>query len=758
MTRWIALAVLCLWPASLVAQSVPVRSGEHGRFTRLVLTIPPGTEWNLASDHSARKLALTFGSDKLVFDTSSVFERIGTERIAGLAPAKDGHGLEISLACHCDAEAFVLQRNMLVIDVAPSDRPLEPAEVTRLPDGAKQDIAPPSQLVGDFTDVRIGAFPGLGPEPVRDPSLPLLSGQIDAEDPAGAIAARPDPGSMQAAALGGQIAADLAIAATVGLLDPAVRPVPVSAPDRDPQETTEPPREDDQPEDGSLARQLAAGLSSLDHQTLQDGHISIGSDSCLPGQMLSLSEWVDADASPSKVLAHRRGAVFGEFDRIDESAVEDYARALVHFGFGAEARAVLALGSDAPDTTLRALTYLVEGGADPDHVFAGQSECDSAAALWSALSAQQRSDISLLNEPALLRSFEALPKHLRSFLGPVLAEQLSAYGYPNAAREVLRRLQRMEGRETDEIALGKAQLALKDGDLDEASRRLHDLSVNGGPEAALAVAASVDLADASDTRVPQRIVELSEAFATELRNSDDGRKLWEAHVRSQLVNGDFDAAFADLGTAEGIPEVLVKATQQTALKALVERADDVTFLRHSTRSIREGVLPENETLVVQSARRLTGLGLPEVSLDLLASFAEPGNPSDMRIARAEALLSLGRPEEAEIILIGQRGDAVSLLRAEARKQMGDHAFSKGLYSRLGDREEALNAAWLSGDWADIAQTESAFAPAADLMTREDTVPDPRTEGLGAVDLLSEASAETRETLRALLDATAIPED
>lgn len=758
MIRSILLAVLCLWPASLLAQSIPVRSGEHGRFTRLVLTIPPGTQWSLTPDTAGRKLALTLGSDKPVFDTTTVFDRIGTERIAGLAPSGDGLGLDITLACHCDAEAFVLQDNMLVIDVSPSDRPLNRTEAGAVLDEPKTQDPPKQQLVGDFTDVRIGAFPGVGPEPVRDASLPFLPDRVDADQAAVLIAERPDPVSQQPAELAGKIAADLAVAATVGLLDPAVRPLPTSAPVQEPKEAADLPHGDEHPETGSLARQLAAGLSSLDHQTLQNGHISVGSEICLPGEALALSDWVEADGNPSKILAERRGAVFGEFDRIDDAAVEEYARALVHFGFGVEARAVLALGSDVPDATLFALSYLVDGSVDPAHVFSGQAECDSAAALWSVLSAKQRSDLPQLNEPALLRSFEALPKHLRGVLGPTLADLLSTLGYPDAAREVLRRLQRMEGRETDEIALGKAQLALKAGDLDAASQRLHDLSVNGGPEVALAVVAAVDLADASDTRVPNRIVELSDAFATELRNSDDGQKLWEAHVRSQLLNGDFDAAFADLNAAEGIPEALRRATQQTALKALAENADDVTFLRLSTRTIREGVLPASDALVAQTARRLTALGLPEVSLDLLATMTEPGNPTDMRIVRAEALLSLGRPEEAEIILIGERGDTVSQLRAEARKQMGDHAFSKGLFSGLGDREEALNAAWLAGDWADVAQTESAFAPAADLMTREDTVPDPIFEGLGAVDLLSDSSAETRATLRALLDATAVPRD
>jgi hypothetical protein len=205
-----------------------------------------------------------------------------------------------------------------------------------------------------------------------------------------------------------------------------------------------------------------------------------------------------------------------------------------------------------------------------------------------------------------------------------------------------------------------------------------------------------------------------------------------------------------------MPEEIADTMRQTAMRFLVDKGEDVTFLKFATRALANGDEPGQDALAIAIAERFLDLGLAESALQQLDSLSEPTSAPEARIARARALLALGRPEEAEIILIGQRSDEVARLRAEARSQMGDHVFAKSIFSDSGRTSEAVTSAWLSGDWQDVAESDTVLAPAADLMQQEPPVFDPAQVSLAGVDAVFDASTRSRETLRALLDATAVP--
>jgi hypothetical protein len=755
MTRWIVLFLMSLWPAVVLSQTVTVRSGEHGDFTRLVLTIPSGTNWEVSPDRVRRRLELMLDGGPLEFDTSTVFNRIDTNRIAELVALHDGRGLAIQLACDCDADVFVLGDTMLVVDIAPGTEipSVEAIEPQQTLSDSEVALSP---LFQDFFEVRVGVEPGIGPSPVRDPLLAFLPVRVEESGVAPAEDFAPNVVPRSAEGLGSRIATDLAVAATHGLLDPALGQTAIkpaanpSAPD--PLVSGEPDARAE-----NLARDLAVGLSGLDADSFVDGRLSIGGDACVPGESLALAAWAKPDSNPSKVLAQRRSEVFGEFDRIAPNALERYVQALLYYGFGAEARSAMSLYAEPESPIHLALSYIVDGEEDSSRRFKNQMNCEGPASLWSVLSSTPHQSAPEINHASVLRTFEALPKHLRTHLGPMLAQKLSNFGATQSASDVLRRLERMEGEETDSISLGKALIALKKGDHDGAEKRLHDLSVAGGPEAADAVAAAIDLANANDTPVSARIVDLSEAFAVELRNSEDGEKLWQAHVTSLLVNRSFDAAFDELEARDGTSAELIDAMKEAALGALVTNAGDVGFLKIATRLLGEGVYPEADSLSIAFAERFLDLGLAEVALQQLDALPKWDSHSEARVTRAKALLALSQPEEAEIILIGQQSDEVTRLRAEARHQMGDHVFAKTLFEGVGEAGAAVNSAWLSGEWEEVADSESALADAADLMLQGPEELEPTQVSLGSADAISAASALSRETLRALLDATAIPE-
>lgn len=97
------------------AQTVNVRSGEHGTFTRLVFDLPDETEWSLNPQRDDAYV-LSFGRTGWAVDLSRAFDRIDRSRVARLQRGADG--VTISLACNCKADGFIFQNRMLVVDIS----------------------------------------------------------------------------------------------------------------------------------------------------------------------------------------------------------------------------------------------------------------------------------------------------------------------------------------------------------------------------------------------------------------------------------------------------------------------------------------------------------------------------------------------------------------------------------------------------------------------------------------------------------------
>lgn len=764
MIRGLVLLFLVL-PTLLSAQTLTVRSGEHGPFTRVVVPLPQGSDYSIAQEQPGGPVTLTLSATAAQFDTSQAFARIDRSRVADIQSAGNGQ-LRIDLACACQGQAFVTGGNLLVVDIAPAEPgaapPLTPAAQHAQPaEPAAPAPSGPNPLLADLARVRLGEAPGVGPRKAPDPLLPRLpnrppeiqsvhagSGDSPANTPEDAT---PGPSTI-----GDQIAADLAAAATAGLLDPAIRPqvIQINTPP-DAQIADDQPY---QPDNSEVARDLAAALSGADHSGLKGGRVSVGGDGCVRESRLDLASWTEPDADINSVLAARRGTIFGEFDRIDNGALEEYARALLHFGFGAEARSILRLGEERPDTTLLALSYLVDGLPDPTERFKGQASCDGPAAMWAVLSGSAET-VGPVDHKAVLRGLDALPPDLQGFLGPLLAERLTAFGYTNSARDILRRLQRSQGGESESVALQHAQMDLAAGNLEDAANRLKPLSEQGSPQTPDAIVARVALADATQDAVPQRIVELAGAYAAEMRNSDQGVALWQAHVRSLLLNGAFEQAFDVIANAGDIPAETVEKARADALAQLSTKAEDLTFLKMVIPPIRVDLdHPIAEATTLDIAERLVKLGMSDAALDYADHISNPTDQRRLRLIKAEANLDLSRPEEAEINLIGLKGEDVTRLRAEARRQMGDHVLAEQIFKEMGQQSDAATAAWLSGDWAAVAaNSDSVLSQAAQMVQQDQASVNPAEPTLQDAEQLSQQSSNSLDTIRSLLEATRVPQ-
>ncbi|MBE9635918.1 hypothetical protein [Salipiger mangrovisoli] len=765
--RALRLPILCglrigplLLPGALTAQQIEMRSGEHGGFTRLVLDLPAGLGWQGAATAEDRyRVDLERGG----FDIGlgAVFHRIDQARVAEVTALPGGTGVEIVLACDCVVDSSGHEGRMAVFDIRPrrADEPL------------------PGIAAG--SDAPLVQAPALVSAPHPDPDLAPAAG-LDlgllpgASDAAGARALLPsfDPGPRLAAELatpeadreiaesfGRSLAEQLALGATQGLLeaDGPRHSLPQARQDAAQDEPERHPSAKAQ--DGSVSAELLSGSTARGFGASSVLRIG-GQRACLDDRRLDLPGWFGEGGEGAALarIGTLRGRLLGEFDRIDAQVQRELAQLYIALGFGAEARALLQLDDDLPDPVLMTLATLSEGGGDPAGVFAGQSECPGRAALWGVLGAKGLPVAAEIATPAIMAAFEELPLGLRRLLGPRLAERLLEEGEPDAARNVLSRLARALGRSTEDMQLVDARLARASGNPDAAATLLSGLLAAPGDLGVAAAVESIDLATHEGRPVAPGMVDLTAAYSTERRSTEARDELWLAHIRAAWANGEFDRAFAEIGTPEEVPAETRSHARTEVLSALTSAAEDGKFLRYALDPDNLALAPAEPALALTIADRLLALGLPEAAGRWMSGPAPPGKEHDWRLMQARRALAQQQPEEAEIALVGLQGDDVLRLRAAAREAMGDYEFARAAYVQLGDVGNAARLAWLAGDLAAAASgSDPVLADAAALASGGTAPPVAGAPTLTQGKELADSGQATIDTIRALLADRPAPE-
>jgi hypothetical protein len=170
---------------------IPLRSGEHGGYTRIALTLPEPAGWRFG--RAGEGYALVVERPGVTFDTSGVFGPIGRARLAAIgqvAPDPGGGGappgaLGLELACPCHAVAFSTAAGVIAIDILPGPPP----------EGSPFEVAiaeAPTRRAGE------GATPSPAPAPTsgRPPPAPPRPARIAAL--AAPAAASPGPTEAEA--------------------------------------------------------------------------------------------------------------------------------------------------------------------------------------------------------------------------------------------------------------------------------------------------------------------------------------------------------------------------------------------------------------------------------------------------------------------------------------------------------------------------------------------------------------------------------
>ncbi|RYG91462.1 hypothetical protein EU803_10245 [Loktanella sp. IMCC34160] len=733
---WPSIAFL-VWAAPVWALDVPVRSGEHGAFTRLAMPLPADVTWTVGRTDTGYGVRLDDADTE--FDLASVFARIGRNRIAGLRSAEDGT-LRIDLGCDCHLIAYRFRDQWLVLDVrdgpAAPDSPFEdpfvetevasnetvptrPAPAMRLP------LIFDHPAVGQGSEMRTAsAVPSPSAQPQSD--LPPEDHRADPSakphvpDPFD-VAPGLDVASEESEAA---LAETIARAVSQGLLSPSDgQPHSSTAP-----EQPEPHREDIAPAetvaappivsdqtDGMPDEQAAhlwpgiTAETSIDRErpaaqgapgTLED------TGACLPESYFAVGDWGDDRDFPTQI-AERRAALTAEFDLVPEGAPLALARTYIFFGFGREAKRALQMDGVGSQerSVLLALAALVDGEQAPFPILDSQLECAGPGVLWALLSVDGRTKGSPIDTNSIRRAFRDLPVALQGHIGNRLSEALVAAGETEVARLILERSEPAVTGATPEAEMARAEIAVADQDhagartaLDEAVQS----DIRMPPEAILRL---FELSHADRAPVEESVFLLSEAYRFENRGTRLAVDLAVAEMRARLDLGQFDVAAGLLDTvAHDIPTAELRDLTSEAALALARDASDLDFLRLSLSRLSAGLLPDAEHAL---ARRLLDLGFPDRARSLILSGTDREFAEERRYLRAESAIALGRPEDAIEELSGMSGETAARLRTHALAALGDYGAALSAGAALPKSEDLTETAWRAGAWAQLEGSDEA---------------------------------------------------
>lgn len=739
-----------------LADPAVVQSGEHENFTRLVTPLTGVTDWSVAQAQD--QIIVTFENHEDGFDTARVFDLIPRERVRLLET--DTNSMTVSLACDCVAATFLAPGPYLVVDIAQKGVSLEGAPV------ASVEVAPAEQAPQTPQVVPLPRpLPLKVPkQTTAAPALPPLlltrrtaTPTFNVEQPALNREALQENERQVLIEMQEQLVRELGSAATRGVLVPApdrALPEIPQLTQTNPEIVEEPP-EIVEPQFGPLENIRIS--SSLDRpNTPQREKLEISGLSCPAIGALDLASWGTADPFAIQIAAARDG-LFGELDRLNHTAAVKLAQLYLYFGFGAEARQILALEPKLMEehTQLLVIADIFDGIQPRDAAgLARALDCEPEVILWATLVQPEPVQGAKPDSDAALRALDNLPFHLREILAPALSKKLLAYGDSNSAAQALRSLERTPMRLASAAKLAQAELKLQTGDIENGKAQLEEVATNNSIDSPTALIALIDAKIAAKQPVPMKHAELIEAYAQELRETELGPDLRRTHVLALLKSGQFDEAFAAnaaLGGDENTP--VAKNLRAHLLGDLARYADDIVFLEHIFTQSETDIAGLHASDLSILAERFLTTGFAQRAERTIGFIADDSMTADQKLLAARIALALEKPAVAQSRLQGLETDAANTLRADAKRMAGAYEEAHALYAQTDQPMPAAEAAWMSQDWQGLTTTETpVFGPATQLTGfAEDVTGDP-TGMLARSSAALEESETARQTLLELLGA------
>jgi hypothetical protein len=738
MKRLSVLIWLLLSPFAL-AQTVKVKSGDHSGFTRLVLELPKAVDWQLG--RTAEGYALQLQDKSVQFDVTTVFDDIQRNRLAAIWTDPVSGALRFGVACACHAIPFEFRPGIIVVDLRDGPPPKGSSFELALDGSGASDLtqkpptrprAKPKSTAVDQTAAGqksesynwLASTPPAAKHQTTDAHTMTVPSFVDVTD---------------LTPLKEALLRQLSQGAAQGIVQmqqpklqqgEMVETVPLG------------PRANVRI--GDVPGFLATTRRPPDQRLIKDG------TDCISSDVLDLRDWA-TDQSIASQLAENRSNLVGEFDRPNPDGVTRAVKFLIYFGFGAEARQLLAeMPIDHRDASLwNSMAKLVDGKSDIDGPFAEMQTCDTAAALWAVLAMPQLAKGQPLHAGAVVRAFSALPPHLRQYLGPALSAKFLAIGEIETSQSVGNAALRGAAETGASLAIMTATMEMAKGDHSAASADLQPTVADAGPATAEVLIALVDAKIAAGEPIGPDVALALAAFAHEQKGSPLEPALQRAEILALGSSGDFDQAFSLLPMAP--------TTEADLWKLLAKSGSDTATITHAVLPATAKLPPLTSAQRHEIASHLLALGLPDAALVWIGPFNDDLSTAD-KILAAKAQLSRNEPAVSLMWIEGIEDDDAAELKAQAFGALGQTAEAALAWAKAGNSEAEMRAQSWAQDWQAVSTRDASPWQAAAAIVAGDTpqAPSPPPGPLAVGNALIAESASVRAALADLLATVSGP--
>jgi hypothetical protein len=724
-------ALLAFLPILASADPVTIRSGEHETFSRLVISIGHNTDWSIDPSDDGYVLKLDGRSDG--FDTSQVFERIHRDRLIDVRQVAP-NALSFLVECHCELDSFLWQPGSLVVDIIDSPDPVPAASDVVL--GPLHATTTPPIIRPAGTPLTLPNMLNISPLGIE------ASDQIRAEETQVEI----DLSAAEEA-----LAIGIARAASQGFLVPSTVETGQTEVEGDKVRLVPEQLDEHEPDVSIAPIRPGVGISTAMDRDLAQLGVELGrslEQQCLSAELFQISTWGDDRAfhEQASALAETLAGEFGEEPR---EAQENLARLYIHFGFGAEARLVLAANPSSSQSRiiLTELAGIVDDYDGEYPAILAQESCNTPGALWAFMlrpTVQEESDRN-----QLIQHFYALPQPLRNQISPRLARGFLDIGDPAAASHLLHTANNQDAGSTHEAQTTRALIAEGFDDAEEALAVLSneaDDSVRTTPQSLIRL---IELQLEQGTTPSEANLLLVGALRQEHRDTPVAQDLANIEAVGRMAAAQYQVALDLMQNREDIQalEIIDKIYEKIAT-----HADSGTFLEFVFDEIPEGLTSATENAI---AKRLIDLGFYERARSFLTGDAERAAAAERRYLRAESALGADDFALAMDALLGMTDERARALRARAYEGMGQHRaalsalninqsassptlqFRAGAWERLTvEDDEVLSA------FAQTVLVAPSDAPAATLAERREILTQSQDSRQSVENLLMRFTAET----------------
>ena len=619
--------LVILWPMLGAAAPLRVQTGEHAGFTRVVISIPQGADWQLGRTAEGYALRIPAAEG---YALDRFFDLIPKDRIAAASQDPSRGEMRLRIGCTCYALASVYGSDALVIDIndgsAPGNAPFEqtlPEDRPPTPnDLAQRAYRPdPTRLL----PLIIPRFAVPEPEPPKGADTAMSA--VVAEAASQTTDQEETDKALQLIVQ--SLSASLGRGLTEGLLEEGLRPTGEAAATAE--RIGPAPKHVNEAFPGVNARTsidpLAVASAAPPPQT-QMGQ------TCLPKTMFDVASW-GSERPPHEQLTDARGALVNPADRFEDGALLALARLYVFLGFGREAQQALEIeGVQSRERVmLRAIAQMIDDEPVAQDLFAVQVSCPTNVALWALLAQASAPTDAQVDRRAVINAFRALPTFVQQAVAPRLAEALLAVGAKDEAMQVLDR-QVISDQKDIERVLAEALLADALGDEALAIETVADAARNAPRTSPEAMARFFLEGVAAKVAFSDRDFVLADALRFENAETQAADGLAEAQFDAYLSVDRFtDARVLLAARREQLPSQDLAAARAGLIAQAAERMPDAAFLQFIW---REDLQSLDAVTQMRVAEKLLELGFPDRALSVLSAAAEGEDEEQQSRLRLQA--------------------------------------------------------------------------------------------------------------------------